>query len=410
MIHTHSGAHAPGHSNGHRGRWAAAALALLFSVVVAFVPGCGGGVGTGGTGSFSSGPIAGLGSIVVNGVRFDDSTASIQDDEGRSSALTLKEGMVVDVYSDAVTGTTGAFKATASTVRVNRLLRGPVTARYDAAAGTFSALGFVVKVSQSTVLDGLPSGLAALVVGSSRVEVHGYIDTPTGQVRATRVDVSSAEAPWELRAPVTAWTAGDSTFSVGDQRFNVSGIASLPGSLAVGSDVRVQLGSAQRSDGAWQVLSFGTLQRQLSDDHDAKVEGRINQLGVVSNGVRRAIISGVPVDLPLSVAPLSLGLGLGSRVEVEGGLVAGVLIATQLSAKPDSQDADEFEYHDVISSLSTSAQTFMLKGRTISYLSTSVRYKDGVNSAADLRDGLRVEVKCVRVGGVLTATEIKLDN
>jgi hypothetical protein len=410
MIHTHSGAHAPGHSNGHRGRWAAAALALLFSVVVAFVPGCGGGVGTGGTGSFSSGPIAGLGSIVVNGVRFDDSAASVQDDEGRSSTLTLKEGMVVDVYSDAITGAVGALRATASTVRVNRLLRGPVTANYDAVSGTLGALGFTVKVSQSTVLDGVPAGLAALVAGSSRVEVHGYYDATNRQVRATRVDVSTSDAPWELRAPVTALSAASHVFSVSDQSFNFSGVPSVPASLAVGSDVRVQISSALRTDGAWQVLSFGTLQRQLSDDHEAKVEGRINQLGSASGGVRRAVISGVPVDLPLSVAPISLGLALGSRVEVEGGLVAGVLIATQISVKPDSEDADEFEYHDVIRNLSTANQTFTLKDRTISYAGSTVRYRDGLNSAADLRDGLNVEVKCLRVGGLLTAVEIKLDN
>lgn len=405
MNPIHSAARKPGQGPVHRGPWVAAALALMFSVVLAVVPGCGGGVGTGGTGSFSSGPISGLGSIVVNGVRFDDSRASVQDDEGRSSAVTLGEGMVVDVYSDAITGAAGALQATASTVRVNRLLRGPVTGNYNASAGTFAALGFTVKVSQSTVLDGLPAGLASLVAGSSRVEVHGYFDPATQQVRATRVDASSANAPWELRAPVTAFEPGGFSFSIGSQRFVFTGAA--PSTLAVGNDVRVTLATARRNDGAWTVLAFGSLQRDLSDDHDAQVEGRISQLAAPVANVSRALIGGMKVDL---TSPMYIGLTTGSRVEAEGALVNGVLIATKISVKSDSEDDKEFEYHDVIRDLSTARLTFTLKGRTLSYASPTVRFKDGLNSAADLRDGLRVEVKCVRVDGVLVATEIKGDD
>jgi hypothetical protein len=69
-------------------------LALIGGV--AALSGCGGGggdvgvgtgtgvasVGSGGTGSFSSGAITGFGSIIVNGVRFDDSQARVTDDDG----------------------------------------------------------------------------------------------------------------------------------------------------------------------------------------------------------------------------------------------------------------------------------------------------------------------------------------
>ncbi|MDH5540523.1 MAG: hypothetical protein OEY03_14070, partial [Rhizobacter sp.] len=34
--------------------------------------------------SFTAGPITGFGSVIVNGVRFDDSSASISDDDGNS--------------------------------------------------------------------------------------------------------------------------------------------------------------------------------------------------------------------------------------------------------------------------------------------------------------------------------------
>ena len=57
-------------------------LAGAAASVAASLLGCGGGdglagVGTGGTGSFSSGPIRGFGSIVVNGVRYDEASAQV---------------------------------------------------------------------------------------------------------------------------------------------------------------------------------------------------------------------------------------------------------------------------------------------------------------------------------------------
>src|SRR5690606_36947233 len=61
------------------------------------------GVGSGGTGMFASsvsvsGPIRGFGSIIVNGIRFDDSNASISlgDDNGGLRSADLRLGMMVE--------------------------------------------------------------------------------------------------------------------------------------------------------------------------------------------------------------------------------------------------------------------------------------------------------------------------
>ena len=83
-------------------RWAqggliAAGLAML---VVA----CGGGVGSGGTGGFASGPISGFGSVIVNGVRFDDTFATVVDGDGTTRTRDdLRLGMTVDIDSGAIT-------------------------------------------------------------------------------------------------------------------------------------------------------------------------------------------------------------------------------------------------------------------------------------------------------------------
>jgi len=74
---------------------------VLFGLAAgaAQVAGCGGGggglagIGSGGTGSFTTGVITGLGSIIVNGVRYTDDTAEkIAADD--STARALIPGMV----------------------------------------------------------------------------------------------------------------------------------------------------------------------------------------------------------------------------------------------------------------------------------------------------------------------------
>ena len=117
---------------------------MLAALLVGSIGGCGGGVGTEGTGTFSSvgsGPITGFGSIVVGGVRYDDSGASVSDDDGNSTDRSqLALGMVVDVEGGAITtsadGTT--LSATATRVRTRRALLGPADAIDLAAMDAFN--------------------------------------------------------------------------------------------------------------------------------------------------------------------------------------------------------------------------------------------------------------------------------
>jgi len=67
-----------------RVRLAAFAMrASLLAACAALAASCGGGVDSGGTGapisSYASGPITGFGSVIVNGVRFDDRSATVRD-------------------------------------------------------------------------------------------------------------------------------------------------------------------------------------------------------------------------------------------------------------------------------------------------------------------------------------------
>ncbi|MDH4062195.1 MAG: hypothetical protein OEU94_15415, partial [Aquincola sp.] len=60
-------------------------LRSALASVLLWLAACGGGVetgGTGATGAFIEGPITGFGSIIVEGVRFDESAARIEDADG----------------------------------------------------------------------------------------------------------------------------------------------------------------------------------------------------------------------------------------------------------------------------------------------------------------------------------------
>src|SRR4029077_17435106 len=78
----------------------AAAAALLLAVA------CGGGGGGDmppPNQAFTQGTIMGFGSIIVNGIRFDDSAAQVTDDDGQPhNSNELKLGMNVDADSSAV--------------------------------------------------------------------------------------------------------------------------------------------------------------------------------------------------------------------------------------------------------------------------------------------------------------------
>ena len=109
------------------------------------------------------------------------------------------------------------------------------------------------------------------------------------------------------------------------------------------------------------------------------------------------------------------GLGLGVRVEVEGAIVDGVLVATKVEIKDgrrggrDDDDDGDVEIKGRIDSVDATAQTLVVRGVTVSFAG-DVQYVDG--TAADLVPGRKVEVHGVLAadGVTVNATRIELDD
>ncbi len=398
----------------HTRSWRALAALLAAAALAA---GCGGGsdsgVGAGGTGSplsFSQGPITGFGSIIVNGVHFDDSGASVVDDDGNalSGAQSLRLGTVVEVQGGVVTD--GA--AAASAIHVHVDLVGPVTAGYDAASGRLAVLGQPVRVLALTALDAFSGGAAAVPVGSV-VAVSSLYDKATGVYVATRIDPVPGAARFAIRAAPTAVDTAAHTLTIGAAAFSYGSVAP-PASFAAGQLLRAVLAKTVDSHGRWVVTAFGQAVPTLPDGRRGGLEGVVDAV----TDATHFVVDGVAVDASgATVTPTGSAIAVRSRVEVHGTIVAGVLVASSVdvNASDDGQDdhgghgGDRFEIVGPILGLDTAHQTLTMRGpTTVSYATAS--FSDG--TSADLAVGKAIEVKgnLSTDGSQVIATRIKFEH
>ena len=346
--------------------------ALLFAGLAALLTGalggCGGGVGSEGTGSFASGTITGYGSIIVNGVHFYESTATLLDDEGQAvarSALAL--GMVVQINAGPIsTAADGSSVALASNVRTQRALVGPVDA-VDVAGGRLRVLGQTVLVSGDTVFDErLNGGLAALLPGQW-LEVYGFYNPGATGFAASRVGASGPSAGLRVSGTVAAVDAKAQTFQLGSQTYSIAALGSGP---AVDAVVTLKLQQSSTDEqGRWVVSGQQTDDRAPKDSAGAKLDGLVSQ--VLSS--TRFVADGVTVDS--SAAKLSGRLQVGAKVQVSGTLRAGVLWATEVEAS--TEKLRTFELNGTLSNLDTPRRRFVLRGTTVSYARSDVVFDKG---------------------------------
>lgn len=371
----------------------AAVLALLLLATV--LPGCGG-VDSGGTGqtvensTTSSGRISGFGSVIVNGIRFDDSQAIVIDDDGVMHPRTdLRLGMVVEV-DGRLRGNSG--QGTARQIQFGHEIAGPVES-VDVPGSTLVVLGQTVLVDADTLFDGYARGLAD-VLASQLVAVHGFYDPSTGRYTATRIERRTSLAQYTLRGRISALQGPPvRNFAIGAALIDYGSVASPP-TLANGLSVRVSLNTTPVS-GRWVATSVHSAQRQFPDDDEAELEGYVS--GYASSASFR--VAGLPVDASGPGVTVRHGtladLADGVRVEVEGVMQAGVLVASVVDFKRGGRQ--EFELHGAVESIDFGAQTLVLRGVTVAW-DGSTRFAAG--SAADLAVGAPLEVRGLPSGGV----------
>ncbi len=148
---------------------------VIVWLTVLFLFACGGGtsvsgVGSGGSG-IAEGSVTGFGSVIVNGVEYDDSSAVSQSEDatGTQTLSAAKLGQLVRISQSK--------DGVAKTIDILPQLRGPVT-RLDAGSAYLQVMGQWVRVvsftntaGTATVLDGYEA-IGSIAQGDA-LEVHG---------------------------------------------------------------------------------------------------------------------------------------------------------------------------------------------------------------------------------------------
>jgi hypothetical protein len=308
----------------------------FLAALITLLASCGG--GTGGTGVTSNNPsnavsigVMAKGSVIVNGVHFDDNAASIKIDDTPKLPVDLQSGMVVrlrgQINDDRVTGA-------AQVVNVSTEVRGTVQTHNGATVpATFTVVGQTVIVDDLTVLANFgvsptpASAVGSLSDGSSFVEVHGLRDA-TGILHASRVELLNANPLGdELRGTVAA--LGATTFTLQNGSTNVT--VNFGGATIVPTTATLANGEIVEVHGAFSSPTFTATSIHIEDD-----EGLTSGCGI-ANPCTLFNIGAQAVQVNGSTrfeGGLATDLADGIRVEAEGHQFSGpTLIAEKIEFK-----------------------------------------------------------------------------
>lgn len=367
------------------------------AMAVATLTGCGGGgggsglsalPGTGGTGVFAQGSIAGFGSIILNGIKFDDTAATVTVNGNLATSADLRLGMVAYVQ-----GTRGAdlTLGVASRVDVWSVAQGVVSQLQGA---QFNVAGMVVVVDSATVFDGL-SGQGALANGQA-VTVWGLQSGADGsRWTATRVALTGATSLISTGLVVVS----GSQRSLHGLTLSGSGVSALvAGQLVCVQGATVANGTGIQVD-ILKVLDAGSA---VYGDGDAEVEGLIT----ASLSGSRFMLGNVEVDA--STATLSgngTAFAVGARVEVEGAWQGRVIKARQVSFQ-GTQSLEGAEIEGKIEQF-VSLANFTVRGQRCD---GSAVKQIGNGKASDLKVGVKVKVQGTKNGDVLKLSVLEIES
>jgi len=375
-------------------------ISALFSVFLLISCGSGGGGGMttgggiGGTGIISQGAVSAFGSIFVNGTEFDTSNAAIivngeEIGVGDESVLdNLDIGRVVTVEG---TGNLDDISAVAVRVIYNDNVRGPIESiDIDAETKEILVLGQIVIVNVVTKLKGTAFDTIAQ---NNLVEVSGLVDD-TGAIRATFLEKTGEFMPdSDIIVGVTGFIVNLDidlkTFEINDLRVDYASIdsGSLPQGFADGLLVEVE-GTLDAAGGEMLAASI-----ELGDEIGDGNSDQIEVLGFVTD-----VTTGFEFTVGNQVVQFDAntlfvdgkpeGILLGAKLEAEGSLVDGILIADEI----EFWGPDQIEIEGFVTDIASDSE-FALEDQVVQTdLETVFEPEDLI-----IVEGIRLEVKGVPV-------------
>ncbi len=357
---------------------------------------------------FVAGTVTGFGSVIVEGVRYDDSAAKVQFEYDPAAP---KSGPVSDLKLGMQLIVKVAKAGFADSVVSGSEVLGPINSLL---ADGFVVAGQTVKVSTDvaspTVFDGVVN-LAGLVI-NDRVEVHGARDA-SNNIVATRIERKNPNDVIMTRVvgTIANLNATAKTFTVGGLTVTFSDASkllpngTLQSALTNGQVVAVFSNAAPTAAGitAKTISVKNSIASQNPIDADkAQVGGRIRDLDFAAKTFK---LNGFSVDA--SAAAFDKGtasdLANARKVRVTGVFAAGVLKATSVKFAKAQGDA-LVELIGPVTSFVSSA-SFMVRGVPVDASGAGVIFKNG--TIANLADGVAIRFEGAVVNDVVKPTSIE---
>jgi hypothetical protein len=347
----------------------------------------------------SSGVMA-KGSVIVNGVRFDETTATIMSDDVAKTSVFLEDGMMVKVKGtvndDGVTGK-------AEKIEVKNEARGKITSK---GTDTMTVLGQTVFFDDRTVLvsGGVSTTLSAIGI-DDHVEVHGIRDA-TGDIHASRIEKFAAGAAVsdEVRGAIDSLTPATATTGT----FTIRGITLsydenttvvTPGAtFTVGTLVEVHIGASNYA-AKIEVEHLKEAEFEPAEGKGFEVEGYVS---LFTGPTATFKVNDRTVSLSSTVTyegGLPADLADGVRIEAHGYIQGGVLVAVKISFK------ENVKIKDIPSAVTASAYAYpdlVVMGLTVKATSKTLSTASAFNLINEL------EIRgTLNPNGTVTAVRIK---
>jgi hypothetical protein len=345
----HVGAQPPVHPalfTGHR----LLASALLGGCVLALTA-CGGGgdtvastTQTAASTQISDGVVSGFGSVYVNGVKLDDSSAASLSyaADGTTLAQALRLGQQVRVEHNA--------SGKASRVLVDAAVIGSVSS-VNATEGSLVVAAQTVKVNTDSAAGPLTvfaGGYTALadVLATDLVEVHGtpvYNSTTTRyDIQATRIEKRTAVADVRVTGKLSALDTTAKTFSLNGLTVSYGTATLRPSTAVLATGQNVIVWSKTYTSGT-ALTASGVRVVNTSTDLPATTTARLS--GVVSNVSSTGFeVAGVKVTTQTTTTVTPTGatvanaayVGVTGVVQTDGSVLASAIQVRQSDTTDDS--------------------------------------------------------------------------
>jgi hypothetical protein len=355
------------------------------------------------------GTISAFGSVIVNGVRFDDSGARISMNDATSARNQLRVGMVVRVQGRIHGDGTGV----AQSIDYNDCVRGPITAM-NQVENKVTVLGQTVQLDEETVFDGVAlRDMNGFAIGD-QVEISCQPDPVNKQMRASRMayqeQFRNGITELEVKGVVSNLTAN--TFTINGLTVNMAGIAAGDRPAGLANGMTVEAGGKNFANGLLTADRLRDRDRDrisYPDGDGLEVEGYVSDFvsianfkvsGQVVNAENATVKNGTAADIRNAL-----------KVEAEGTMSNGVLVAKVLVIKLQANvrvEAGLQALDTAVNSLTVLGQAVKVNADTTIVDTIASADQPVVIALSALSAADRLQVKAYRdTAGALVATRVE---